>query len=531
MLAPILGARLAGGVFISYRREDSAGFAGRIYDRLVTRLPRDAVFIDVDDIPLGVDFEKVLSERVGACDALVAIIGREWINVAEGGRRRIDNPNDFVRIEIEAALERDVHVIPVLVDGARMPSADELPDRLKPLARRNGIEVSHTRFDMDAERLMRGLEHILTQRAKSIEEAAERAEANAAQRRRAETDERKAARSVAKTEASKAGFAGLESNRFIPRVVVCGVGGYGCNAINNMIASGLSGVDFLVANTDAQALTSSRAERVVLMGLQTTEGLGAGSQPEIGRAAAKDARKELREHLSGAHMCIIAAAMGGGTGTGATPVIAEMAREMGILTVGVVTKPFRFEGQRRLSNAEAGIAELSKCLDTLIVIPNESLLRIATEKMTVADASAIVDQLLFSSVAAVTDLIVKDGLINIDFVDMRSIMRNMGMAIVATGEASGERRAILAAEAAIANPLFEGFSMKSARGGLISIVGGDDLMIVDVFKVQRRIHEEFHEDARILLGAITQPSLTGVMRVTIIATGIKPDVSWHRTEI
>jgi cell division protein FtsZ len=267
------------------------------------------------------------------------------------------------------------------------------------------------------------------------------------------------------------------------------------------------------------------------MGLQTTEGLGAGSQPEIGRAAAKDARKELREHLSGAHMCIIAAAMGGGTGTGATPVIAEMAREMGILTVGVVTKPFRFEGQRRLSNAEAGIAELSKCLDTLIVIPNESLLRIATEKMTVADASAIVDQLLFSSVAAVTDLIVKDGLINIDFVDMRSIMRNMGMAIVATGEASGERRAILAAEAAIANPLFEGFSMKSARGGLISIVGGDDLMIVDVFKVQRRIHEEFHEDARILLGAITQPSLTGVMRVTIIATGIKPDVSWHRTEI
>jgi len=308
-----------------------------------------------------------------------------------------------------------------------------------------------------------------------------------------------------------------------PRIIVCGVGGGGCNAVNNMITSGLCGVDFLVANTDAQALTSTRAERVVQMGLQVTEGLGAGAQPEIGRAAAEEAREEIREHLSGAHMCFVTAGMGGGTGTGAAPVIAMIAREMGILTVGVVTKPFDFEGQRRRRIAETGIGELSKCVDTLIVIPNQNLFRIATEKTTFADAFAMADQVLFSGVASVTDLMVKEGLINLDFADVRSIMRNMGKAMMGTGEASGERRAILSAEAAIANPLLDEVSMKGAHGLLISITGGHDLTLYEVDEAASRIRQEVDEDANIILGATFDSSLEGVIRVSVVATGIDND--------
>ncbi|QBR72102.1 cell division protein FtsZ [Beijerinckiaceae bacterium] len=305
-----------------------------------------------------------------------------------------------------------------------------------------------------------------------------------------------------------------------PRIMVAGIGGAGGNAVNNMIVSGLIGVDFIVANTDAQALTASKAERIIQMGLQVTEGLGAGSQPEVGRAAAEEAIEEIRDHLSGAHMCFVTAGMGGGTGTGAAPVIARAARDMGILTVGVVTKPFQFEGARRMRVAEAGINELQKSVDTLIIIPNQNLFRIANEKTTFADAFAMADQVLYSGVACITDLMVKEGLINLDFADVRAIMREMGKAMMGTGEASGEKRAILAAEAAIANPLLDEVSMKGARGLLISITGGNDLTLYEVDEAAGRIRQEVDEDANIILGATFDQSLDGIVRVSVVATGI-----------
>ncbi len=305
-----------------------------------------------------------------------------------------------------------------------------------------------------------------------------------------------------------------------PRIMVCGVGGAGGNAVNNMIDSGLAGVDFIVANTDAQALTSSRAERIIQMGLQVTEGLGAGSQPDVGRASAEEAIEEIRDHLAGAHMCFVTAGMGGGTGTGAAPVIARTAREMGILTVGVVTKPFQFEGQRRMRIADSGIEELHKSVDTLIVIPNQNLFRVANEKTTFADAFSMADQVLYSGVACITDLMVREGLINLDFADVRAIMRDMGKAMMGTGEATGERRAILAAEAAIANPLLDEVSMKGAKGLLISITGGNDLTLYEVDEAASRIRQEVDEDANIILGATFDQGLEGVIRVSVVATGI-----------
>src|SRR5471032_2867551 len=305
-----------------------------------------------------------------------------------------------------------------------------------------------------------------------------------------------------------------------PRIMVCGVGGAGGNAVNNMIVSGLCGVDFIVANTDAQALASSRAERIIQMGLQVTEGLGAGSKPEVGRAAAEEAIEEIRDHLAGAHMVFVTAGMGGGTGTGAAPVIAKVARELGILTVGVVTKPFHFEGQRRMRFAEAGIAELQKCVDTQIIIPNQNLFRVANEKTTFADAFAMADQVLYSGVACITDLMVKEGLINLDFADVRAIMREMGKAMMGTGEASGEKRALTAAEAAIANPLIDDASMKGARGLLISITGGKDLTLYEVDEAATRIREEVDQDANIIVGATFDESLEGIIRVSVVATGI-----------
>ena len=310
-----------------------------------------------------------------------------------------------------------------------------------------------------------------------------------------------------------------------PRIMVAGIGGAGGNAVNNMIESGLVGVDFIVANTDAQALTASKAERIIQMGLQVTEGLGAGSQPEVGRAAAEEALEEIRDHLAGAHMVFVTAGMGGGTGTGAAPVIARMARDMGILTVGVVTKPFQFEGVRRMRVAEAGITELQKAVDTLIVIPNQNLFRVANEKTTFADAFAMADQVLYSGVACITDLMVKEGLINLDFADVRAIMREMGKAMMGTGEASGERRAIHAAEAAIANPLLDEVSMKGARGLLISITGGNDLTLYEVDEAASRIRQEVDEDANIILGATFDSSLDGVVRVSVVATGIDHPVN------
>ena len=305
-----------------------------------------------------------------------------------------------------------------------------------------------------------------------------------------------------------------------PRITVFGVGGAGGNAVNNMITAGLQGVDFVVANTDAQALTMSKAERIIQMGAQVTEGLGAGSQPEVGRAAAEEVIDEIRDHLTGAHMVFGTAGRGGGTGTGAAPVIAKVAREMGILTVGVVTKPFHFEGQRRMRFAEAGIIELQKVVDTLLIIPNQNLFRVANEKTTFADAFAMADQVLYSGVACITDLMVKEGLINLDFADVRAVMREMGKAMMGTGEASGEKRALTAAEAAIANPLIDDASMKGAKGLLISITGGKDLTLYEVDEAATRIREEVDQDANIIVGATFDESLEGIIRVSVVATGI-----------
>jgi cell division protein FtsZ len=305
-----------------------------------------------------------------------------------------------------------------------------------------------------------------------------------------------------------------------PRITVFGVGGAGGNAVNNMIECGLQGVEFVVSNTDAQALGHAKAERVIQMGLAVTEGLGAGAQPEVGRAAAEEVIDEIRDQLMGAHMVFITAGMGGGTGTGAAPVIARVAREMGILTVGVVTKPFQFEGLRRMRICEAGIGELQKHVDTLIVIPNQNLFRVANEKTTFAEAFAMADQVLYSGVASITDLMVKPGLINLDFADVRAVMREMGKAMMGTGEASGEKRALAAAEAAIANPLLDEVSMKGAKGLLISITGGKDMMLYELDEAATRIREEVDPEANIILGATQDDSLEGIIRVSVVATGI-----------
>jgi len=316
-----------------------------------------------------------------------------------------------------------------------------------------------------------------------------------------------------------------------PHITVFGVGGAGGNAVNNMIESGLQGVDFVVANTDAQALTSSKAQRLIQMGIAVTEGLGAGSQPDIGRAAAEEVIDEIRDQLSGAHMAFITAGMGGGTGTGAAPVIAQAAREMGILTVGVVTKPFQFEGSRRMRLAESGIQELQQSVDTLIVIPNQNLFRVANEKTTFADAFAMADQVLYSGVACITDLMVKEGLINLDFADVRAIMRGMGKAMMGTGEASGDDRAMTAAAAAIANPLLDDVSMRGARGLLISITGGPDLTLYEVDEAATRIREEVDSEANIILGATFDEGLEGVIRVSVVATGIDHEVGVDAGEV
>src|ERR1051326_2806338 len=305
-----------------------------------------------------------------------------------------------------------------------------------------------------------------------------------------------------------------------PRITVFGVGGAGGNAVNNMIASGVDGVDFVCANTDAQALALSKSQRIIQLGVGVTEGLGAGSHPEVGRAAAEESWDEINDHLSGSHMVFITAGMGGGTGTGAAPVIARAAREQGILTVGVVTKPFTFEGNRRVRLAEDGIDELHRHVDTLLIIPNQNLFRVANEKTTFADAFKMADQVLYSGVSCITDLMVKEGLINLDFADVRAVMRGMGKAMMGTGEASGEDRARHAAEAAIANPLLDDVSMHGARGLLISITGGPDLTLYEVDEAASRIREEVDQDANIIVGATFDESLEGIIRVSVVATGI-----------
>jgi cell division protein FtsZ len=318
-------------------------------------------------------------------------------------------------------------------------------------------------------------------------------------------------------------FVRPEVDELRPRISVIGVGGAGGNAIANMMRADVQGVDFVVANTDAQALNNSAADRRIQLGLKITQGLGAGSRPEIGRAAAEETLDEILAALEGAHMCFIAAGMGGGTGTGAAPVIAKAARDKGILTVGVCTKPFAFEGARRGRSAEAGIAELQQHVDTLIVIPNQNLFRLANSETTFKQAFEMADEVLQQGVRGITDLMVMPGLINLDFADVRSVMSEMGKAMMGTGEAEGDNRAIEAAEKAISNPLLDGVSMKGARGVIISITGGEDMRLMEVDEAASHIKELVDPDANIIWGSAFNNDLGGKIRVSVVATGIEAD--------
>jgi cell division protein FtsZ len=305
-----------------------------------------------------------------------------------------------------------------------------------------------------------------------------------------------------------------------PRIVVIGVGGAGGNAVTNMVAAGLAGIEFVAANTDTQALAASKAEYRIQLGSSLTNGLGAGSKPEIGEAAAEEALDEIVARISGAHMLFIAAGMGGGTGTGASYVIARAAKEIGLLTIGVVTKPFQFEGAQRKRNAEAGIAALKQCVDTLLVIPNENLFRVATERTTFAEAFLVADQVLYAGIRCLVDLIIDDGLINLDLADVKTVLSGMGAAMMGTGEAAGEQRAILAAEQAIVNPLLDDVSLKGAKSLLLSIKGSRDLTLWEVDEAVNRVRQEVDPDANIIVGAILDESLSDKMCVSIVASGM-----------
>lgn len=316
-----------------------------------------------------------------------------------------------------------------------------------------------------------------------------------------------------------------EREELKPKITVFGVGGAGGNAVNNMIEKALEGVDFVVANTDAQALQSNSAALKIQMGVKVTEGLGAGARASVGAAAAEESIETIVDHLAGAHMCFITAGMGGGTGTGAAPIIAQAARELGVLTVGVVTKPFQFEGAKRMRQAEEGVEQLQKMVDTLIIIPNQNLFRLANEKTTFTEAFSMADDVLYQGVKGVTDLMVRPGLINLDFADVRAVMDEMGKAMMGTGEAEGEDRATQAAEKAIANPLLDEISLAGAKGVLINITGGDDLTLFELDEAANRIREEVDPDANIIVGSTMDPSMQGNMRVSVVATGIDASAS------
>lgn len=316
-----------------------------------------------------------------------------------------------------------------------------------------------------------------------------------------------------------------KSTTLKPTITVIGVGGAGGNAVNNMIDSNLSGVTFVAANTDAQSLEHSKADHALQLGMHITQGLGAGATPEVGRAAAEESSEEILEHLTGSNMVFVTAGMGGGTGSGAAPVIAKLAREQGILTVGVVTKPFHFEGKHRMEIAEASLEELQKYVDTLIVIPNQNLFRLATEQTTFNQAFAMADDVLHAGVRGVTDLMVMPGLINLDFADIRTVMSEMGKAMMGTGEGEGDNRAIEAAEAAISNPLLDDISMKGAKGVLINITGGQDMTLFEVDEAANRIREEVDPDANIIFGSTFSDDIEGKIRVSVVATGIDTALS------
>lgn len=316
-----------------------------------------------------------------------------------------------------------------------------------------------------------------------------------------------------------------ERDELKPKITVFGVGGAGGNAVNNMIEKALEGVEFVVANTDAQALQHAKAQARIQMGVKVTEGLGAGARPSVGAAAAEESIEAIVDQLAGAHMCFITAGMGGGTGTGAAPIIAQAARELGVLTVGVVTKPFQFEGAKRMRQADEGVEQLQKMVDTLIVIPNQNLFRLANEKTTFTEAFSMADDVLYQGVKGISDLMVRPGLINLDFADVRSVMDEMGKAMMGTGEANGEDRAVQAAEKAIANPLLDEISLKGAKGVLINITGGHDLTLFELDEAANRIREEVDPDANIIVGSTMDTDMEGSMRVSVVATGIDATAS------
>ena len=319
-------------------------------------------------------------------------------------------------------------------------------------------------------------------------------------------------------------------NRLKPRIAVIGVGGGGGNAVNNMISKNLEGVDFIVANTDAQALANSLASRKIQLGLEITKGLGAGARPETGKMAAEEAREEIEKELEGANMVFITAGMGGGTGSGAAPVVAKIAKEKGILTVGVVTKPFSFEGKKRMEIAESAVTNFTKEVDSIIVIPNQNLFRIADKNTTLADAFIMADNVLYSGVRSITDLMIMPGLINLDFADIKSIMQDKGKAIMGTGEAEGEDRARIAAEQALSNPLLDDCNMKGAKGVLINITGGNDITLMEIDEAANIIREEVDEDANIIFGSSYDNSLEGKIRVSIVVTGINGGIASARPQ-
>ena len=318
-----------------------------------------------------------------------------------------------------------------------------------------------------------------------------------------------------------------EQDDLKPRITVFGVGGAGGNAVDNMIEKELEGVEFVVANTDAQALQQSKAPVKIQIGLKVTEGLGAGAKATVGAAAAEESIEQIVDQLAGAHMCFITAGMGGGTGTGAAPIIAQAARELGVLTVGVVTKPFQFEGSKRMRQADEGVESLQKVVDTLIIIPNQNLFRLANESTTFTDAFSMADDVLYQGVKGVTDLMVRPGLINLDFADVRAVMDEMGKAMMGTGEASGENRAVEAADKAVSNPLLDEISLRGAKGVLINITGGADLTLFELDEAANRIREEVDPEANIIVGSTLDTTLAGVMRVSVVATGIDADQSNH----
>ncbi len=322
-----------------------------------------------------------------------------------------------------------------------------------------------------------------------------------------------------------------QHNDLKPRITVFGVGGAGGNAVNNMIEKQLEGVEFVVANTDAQALSQTTAPNKIQMGVKVTEGLGAGARPSVGAAAAEETIEEIVDQLAGAHMCFITAGMGGGTGTGAAPIIAQAARELGVLTVGVVTKPFQFEGAKRMKQAEEGVETLQKMVDTLIIIPNQNLFRLANENTTFTEAFSMADDVLYQGVKGVTDLMVRPGLINLDFADVRAVMDEMGKAMMGTGEATGEERAIQAAEKAIANPLLDEISLKGAKGVLINITGAYDLTLFELDEAANRIREEVDAEANIIVGSTLDTAMEGTMRVSVVATGIDAVENTHETPV